>query len=130
MASFDDYAALEGYIDDKTRAVFCESIGNPAGNIVDIEKLAEIAHKHGVPLIVDNTVATPYLCRAFDYGADIIIHSLTKCIGGHGTTIGGIIIDSENLTGLGISNDSPCSMNLILPTTAWCIPKRWVKRLT
>lgn len=94
MASFDDYAAIEAHIDDKTRAVFCESIGNPAGNIVDIEKLAEIAHKHGVPLIVDNTVATPYLCRAFDHGADIIIHSLTKYIGGHGTTIGGIIIDS------------------------------------
>ena len=94
MASFDDYAALEAHIDDKTRALFCESIGNPAGNIVDIEKLAEIAHRHGVPLIVDNTVATPYLCRAFDHGADIVIHSLTKYIGGHGTTIGGIIIDS------------------------------------
>ncbi len=94
MASFDEYEKLESFIDDKTRAVFCESIGNPAGNIVDIEKLAEIAHKHGLPLIVDNTVATPYLCRAFDHGADIIIHSLTKYIGGHGTTIGGIIIDS------------------------------------
>jgi O-acetylhomoserine (thiol)-lyase len=94
MASFDDYTAIERFIDDKTRAVFCESIGNPAGNIVDIEKLAEIAHRHGVPLIVDNTVATPYLCRAFEHGADIIVHSLTKYIGGHGTTIGGIIIDS------------------------------------
>lgn len=94
MASFDDYAALEGHIDDKTRALFCESIGNPAGNIVDIEKLAEIAHRHGIPLIVDNTVATPFLCRAFDHGADIVVHSLTKYIGGHGTTIGGIIIDS------------------------------------
>jgi len=94
MASFDDYASIESLIDDNTRAVFCESIGNPAGNIVDIEKLAEIAHKHGVPLIVDNTVATPYLCKAFEHGADIIVHSLTKYIGGHGTTIGGIIIDS------------------------------------
>ncbi len=94
MASFDDFEKMDSLIDDKTRAVFCESIGNPAGNIVDIEKLAEIAHKHGVPLIVDNTVATPYLCKAFDHGADIIIHSLTKYIGGHGTTIGGIIIDS------------------------------------
>lgn len=94
MASFDDYAGIEDFIDDKTRAVFCESIGNPAGNIVDIEKLAEIAHAHGVPLIVDNTVATPYLCKAFEHGADIIVHSLTKYIGGHGTTIGGIIIDS------------------------------------
>ncbi|MES9831960.1 MAG: aminotransferase class I/II-fold pyridoxal phosphate-dependent enzyme [Candidatus Thiodiazotropha sp. DIVDIV] len=94
MASFDDYEKLESLIDAKTRALFCESIGNPAGNIVDLERLAEIAHRHGVPLIVDNTVATPYLCRAFDHGADIIIHSLTKYIGGHGTTVGGVIIDS------------------------------------
>ena len=94
MASFDDYEGIERFIDDKTRAVFCESIGNPAGNIVDIEKLADIAHSYGVPLIVDNTVATPYLCKAFEHGADIIVHSLTKYIGGHGTTIGGIIIDS------------------------------------
>ncbi|HEC05188.1 MAG TPA: aminotransferase class I/II-fold pyridoxal phosphate-dependent enzyme [Thiothrix sp.] len=89
-----DYETMESFIDDNTRAIFCESIGNPAGNIVDIEKLAGIAHRHGVPLIVDNTVATPYLCRAFDHGADIIVHSLTKYIGGHGTTIGGVIIDS------------------------------------
>jgi O-acetylhomoserine (thiol)-lyase len=94
MASADDYEGLEKLIDNNTRAVFCESIGNPAGNIVDIEKLAEIAHRYGVPLIVDNTVATPYLCKAFEHGADIIVHSLTKYIGGHGTTIGGIIIDS------------------------------------
>jgi O-acetylhomoserine (thiol)-lyase len=94
MASFDDYETMESLIDDNTRAVFCESIGNPAGNIVDLERLADIAHRHGVPLIVDNTVATPYLCRPFDHGADIVIHSLTKYIGGHGTTIGGVIIDS------------------------------------
>ena len=94
MASYDDHEGIEKLIDDKTRAVFCESIGNPAGNVVDIEKLAEIAHKHGVPLIVDNTVATPYLCKPIDHGADIVVHSLTKYIGGHGTTIGGIIIDS------------------------------------
>lgn len=94
MASFDDYEGLEKLIDDKTRAVFCESIGNPAGNVVDLQRLSEIAHRHGVPLIVDNTVATPFLCRAFDHGADIIVHSLTKYIGGHGTTVGGIIIDS------------------------------------
>jgi O-acetylhomoserine (thiol)-lyase len=94
MASFDDFEKLESMIDDNTRALFCESIGNPAGNVVDIETLAEIAHRHGIPLIVDNTVATPYLCRAFEHGADIIVHSLTKYIGGHGTTIGGIIIDS------------------------------------
>jgi len=94
LVSYDDYEAIERNIDDKTRAVFCESIGNPAGNIVDLERLSEIAHQHGVPLIVDNTVATPYLCRAFEHGADIVIHSLTKYIGGHGTTIGGVIVDS------------------------------------
>ena len=94
MASFDDFERLESLIDDNTRALFCETIGNPAGNVVDIQKLAEIAHRHGVPLIVDSTVATPYLCRPIDFGADIVVHSLTKYIGGHGTTIGGIIIDS------------------------------------
>lgn len=94
MASADDYEGIEAHIDDQTRAIFCESIGNPAGNIVDIEKLARIAKRHGVPLIVDNTVATPFLCRPFDFGADIVVHSLTKYIGGHGTSIGGIIIDS------------------------------------
>ena len=94
MASHDDYEAFDRLIDDKTRAIFCESIGNPAGNIVDLQKLAAIAHKHGVPLIVDNTVATPVLCRPFEHGADIVVHSLTKYIGGHGTTIGGMIIDS------------------------------------
>ncbi len=94
FASFDDYAGLEAHIDDNTKALFCESIGNPAGNVVDLEKLADIAHRHGIPLIVDNTVATPYLCRAFDFGADIVIHSLTKYISGHGTTIGGIVVDS------------------------------------
>lgn len=94
MASHDDFEGLEALIDDKTSAVFCESIGNPAGNVVDIAKLAEIAHRNGVPLMVDNTVATPYLCRPIDLGADIVIHSLTKYIGGHGTTVGGIIVDS------------------------------------
>ena len=94
MVSFDDYQGFENAIDDKTKAIFCESIGNPAGNIVDLEKLAEIGKKHGIPLIVDNTVATPYLCRPFEFGAAIVIHSLTKYIGGHGTAIGGIIVDS------------------------------------
>lgn len=94
MVSADDFDALEQAIDENTKLVFCESIGNPAGNIVDIEKLAEIAHQHGVPLVVDNTVATPFLCRPFELGADIVIHSLTKYIGGHGTSIGGIIVDS------------------------------------
>ena len=90
----DDFDGFEKAIDDKTKAIFCESIGNPAGNVVDIKKLAEIAHKHGIPLIVDNTVATPFICKPFELGADIIIHSLTKYIGGHGTSIGGIIVDS------------------------------------
>ncbi len=94
MVSFDDFDGFEKAIDQNTRAIFCESIGNPAGNIVDIKRLSTIAAKHGVPLIVDNTVATPYLCRPFELGADIVIHSLTKYIGGHGTSIGGIIIDS------------------------------------
>ena len=94
MASFDDYDKIESLIDEKTKALFCESIGNPAGNIVYIQRWAEIAHRHGVPLIVDNTVATPYLCRVFDHGADIVVHSLTKYIGGHGTTVGGMIVDS------------------------------------
>ena len=94
MVSANDFDGFENAIDENTRAIFCESIGNPAGNVVDIERLAEIAHKHGVPLMVDNTVATPYLCRPIDFGADIVIHSLTKYIGGHGNSIGGIIIDS------------------------------------
>ena len=94
FSAADDFAKVASLIDENTRALFCESIGNPAGNIVDIERWATIAHDAGVPLIVDNTVATPLLCRVFDYGADISVHSLTKYIGGHGTTIGGAIIDS------------------------------------
>ena len=94
FAKADDFNLAASLIDENTKALFCESIGNPAGNIVDIEKWAEIAHSAGVPLIVDNTVATPVLCRVFDHGADIAVHSLTKYIGGHGTTIGGAIVDS------------------------------------
>ncbi|MDE0952191.1 MAG: aminotransferase class I/II-fold pyridoxal phosphate-dependent enzyme [Halioglobus sp.] len=94
FASADDFDKVASLIDENTKALFCESIGNPAGNIVDIQRWADIAHAAGVPLIVDNTVATPMLCRVFDYGADISVHSLTKYIGGHGTTIGGAIIDS------------------------------------
>ncbi|MBE8596175.1 bifunctional O-acetylhomoserine aminocarboxypropyltransferase/cysteine synthase [Xenorhabdus sp. BG5] len=90
----DNLAAVDTLIDKRTKAVYCESITNPSGNIIDIQALAEIAHRHGIPLIVDNTVATPYLCRPFEHGADIIIHSLTKYIGGHGTSIGGMIVDS------------------------------------
>jgi O-acetylhomoserine (thiol)-lyase len=87
----DDIGKL---IDENTRAVYCESVGNPAGNVADIEGLAKVAHKHGVPLVVDNTVATPILLRPFEYGADVVVHSMTKFMGGHGTTIGGMIVDS------------------------------------
>jgi O-acetylhomoserine (thiol)-lyase len=96
FAQSDAPDAIELCIDEKTRAIFCESVGNPAGNICDIEKLAEVAHKHGIPLIVDNTVATPVLLRPIEYGADIVVHSLTKFLGGHGTTLGGAIVDSGN----------------------------------
>jgi O-acetylhomoserine (thiol)-lyase len=94
FAASDDAHAIESLIDAGTRAIFCESVGNPAGNICDVEALAHVAHKHAVPLIVDNTVATPILLRPIEYGADIVLHSLTKFMGGHGTTMGGIIIDS------------------------------------
>jgi len=94
FAESDDPAAVEKLIDENTRAVFCESVGNPAGNVADIEGLARVAHKHGLPLIVDNTVATPILLRPFEYGADVVVHSMTKFMGGHGTTLGGIIVDS------------------------------------
>ncbi len=87
----ETFAAL---IDDRTKAIFCESIGNPLGNVTDIAKLAEVAHAHGIPLIVDNTVPSPYLCRPFEHGADIVVHSLTKYMGGHGTTVAGAIVDS------------------------------------
>jgi O-acetylhomoserine (thiol)-lyase len=93
FAADGDPDAIERLIDADTRLVFCESVGNPAGNICDIEALAAAAHRHGVPLLVDNTVATPLLLRPFDYGADIVVHSLTKFLGGHGTTLGGIIVD-------------------------------------
>jgi O-acetylhomoserine (thiol)-lyase len=85
---------VEKLIDENTRAVYCESVGNPAGNVADIEGLAKVAHKHGVPLIVDNTVATPILLRPIEYGADVVVHSMTKFMGGHGTTLGGMIVDS------------------------------------
>jgi O-acetylhomoserine (thiol)-lyase len=94
FAESDRPGAMEELIDHNTRAVFCESVGNPAGNICDIEALARMAHQHGVPLIVDNTVATPILLRPIEYGADIVVHSLTKFMGGHGTTLGGVIVDS------------------------------------
>jgi O-acetylhomoserine (thiol)-lyase len=94
---FADYRDPESFgklIDERTKAVFVESIGNPLGNITDIEAIAKVAHRHGVPLIVDNTVPSPYLLRPFEYGADIVVHSLTKYLGGHGNSIGGAIVDS------------------------------------
>jgi O-acetylhomoserine (thiol)-lyase len=94
FAESDHPDAIDRLIDDNTRGVFCESVGNPAGNICDIEALARVAHNHGVPLVIDNTVATPILLRPIEYGADIVVHSLTKFMGGHGTTLGGAIVDS------------------------------------
>jgi len=94
FADYRDPASFEGLIDARTKAIYCESIGNPLGNITDIEKLAEIAHRNGIPLIVDNTVPSPYLCRPIEHGADIVVHSLTKYLGGHGNSVGGAIVDS------------------------------------
>ncbi|AUB83300.1 O-acetylhomoserine aminocarboxypropyltransferase/cysteine synthase family protein [Candidatus Thiodictyon syntrophicum] len=94
FAAPNDIAGMQSQIDARTRAVFVESIGNPAGNVADITAIADMAHAHGVPLIVDNTVPSPYLCRPFEHGADIVIHALTKYMGGHGTSIGGVLVDS------------------------------------
>ncbi|ENP8341948.1 O-acetylhomoserine aminocarboxypropyltransferase/cysteine synthase family protein [Vibrio harveyi] len=94
FAKDDKPESLAELIDENTKAVYCESIGNPAGNIIDLERVAKLAHAQGVPVIVDNTVATPVLCKPIEFGADIVVHSLTKYVGGHGTTLGGIIIDS------------------------------------
>lgn len=89
-----DYTAVEAAIQDNTKAIFIETLGNPNSDVVDIEKIAQIAHAHKIPLVIDNTFATPYLVRPIEYGADIVVHSATKFIGGHGTTIGGVIVDS------------------------------------
>lgn len=94
FAKDDSPESLAALIDQNTKAVYCESIGNPAGNIVDLERVAELAHAQGVPVIVDNTVASPAVCKPIEFGADIVVHSLTKYVGGHGTTLGGMIIDS------------------------------------
>ncbi len=91
-----DYEAIEAAIDENTKAIWAETLGNPLSNIVDIEKLAEIAHKHQIPLAIDNTFATPYLVRPFEYGADIVVHSATKFIGGHGAALGGVIVEGGN----------------------------------
>ena len=94
FADYRDPQSFKPLIDEKTKAIFCESIGNPLGNVVDLAALAKVAHDVGIPLIVDNTVPTPYLCRPFEHGADIVVHSLTKYLGGHGNSLGGAIVDS------------------------------------
>ncbi len=94
FADHRDPASFEPLIDERTKAIFVESLGNPQGNVTDIARVAEIAHRHGIPLIVDNTVASPFLLRPIEHGADIVVHSLTKYLGGHGTSIGGAIVDS------------------------------------
>lgn len=96
FAESDRPEAMEKLVDENTVAIYCESVGNPAGNICDLEELARIAHRNGVPLVVDNTVASPILLRPIEYGADIVVHSLTKFLGGHGTTMGGAVVDSGN----------------------------------
>ena len=94
FAKDDSPEAIAALIDDKTKAVYAESIGNPAGNIVDIRGLADVAHAAGVPLVIDNTVATPIICKPIEFGADIVVHSITKYVGGHGNSLGGVIVDS------------------------------------
>ena len=94
FADYRNPGDFEALIDDQTKAIYCESIGNPLGNITDISRLSQIAHNHGIPLIVDNTVPSPYLCRPIEFGADIVVHSLTKYMGGHGTSVAGVIVDS------------------------------------
>ncbi|MCL2831402.1 MAG: aminotransferase class I/II-fold pyridoxal phosphate-dependent enzyme [Betaproteobacteria bacterium] len=94
FADYRDPSQFETLIDRRTKALFCESVGNPLGNVTDFESLAAIAHRHGIPLIVDNTVPSPYLCRPFEHGADIVVHALTKYLGGHGNSLGGMIVDS------------------------------------
>jgi len=95
FADLKDPDSIASLIDARTKAIYCESIGNPAGNVVDLEKLADIGNAHGVPVIMDNTVPTPYLCRPFEWGCHVVVHSLTKYIGGHGTIVGGMIVDSN-----------------------------------
>ena len=101
LAADDSVAAMEALIDENTKALYCESIGNPSGNVVDLEALADLAHKHKIPLIVDSTVATPAVTKPIDFGADIVVHSLTKYIGGHGTSMGGVIVDSGKFDWVG-----------------------------
>ena len=122
FAASDQAADIEALIDEGTRGVFCESVGNPAGNICDLAALADAAHRHGVPLVVDNTVATPILLRPFEHGADIVVHSLTKFLGGHGTTMGGAIVDSGKFPWRDHAGAFRASPSRTPPITAWSMP--------
>lgn len=125
FANKDDFSAIEAHIDEHTKGIFCESIGNPSGGIADIEKLAEIAHRHGVPLIVDNTVASPLMWRPIEQGADIVVHAATKYMGGHGNSLAGVIIDSgnfpwaENKTRFPLLNEPDASYHGVVYTEAF-----------
>lgn len=107
LVNEDDYEQMEKLVDDKTKAFYCESICNPGGIIVDLQKVADIAHKHGLPLIVDNTTATPFLCRPFEHGADIVVHSLTKYMGGHGNALAGAIVEKGDFDWVGKADKFP-----------------------
>ena len=126
FAEDDTAEAMQKLIDDKTTAVFCESIGNPAGNIVDIEAIAKMAHAHGVPLIVDNTVATPALIKPIAWGADVVVDSLTKYMGGHGNSLGGVIVDSGEFPWAEHAKKFHMLKSQSPPITVLCTPKRWV----
>jgi O-acetylhomoserine (thiol)-lyase len=125
FANKDDFAAIEAHIDEHTKGLFCESIGNPSGGIADIEKLAEIAHRHGVPLIVDNTVASPMMWRPIEQGADIVVHAATKYMGGHGNSLAGVIVDSgkfpwaDNKARFPLLNEPDASYHGVIYTEAF-----------
>jgi O-acetylhomoserine (thiol)-lyase len=122
FAASDRAEDIARLIDANTRAVFCESVGNPAGNICDLEALARVAHEHGVPLIVDNTVASPVLLRPIEFGADIVVNSLTKFLGGHGTTLGGAIVDSGRFDWKANAARFPIFTEPDASITAWFTP--------
>jgi O-acetylhomoserine (thiol)-lyase len=124
FAAPNDIDGMAAQIDAKTKAIFCESIGNPAGNVADLKAISDLAHAHGLPVIVDNTVPTPYLCRPFEHGCDIVVHALTKYMGGHGTSIGGIVVDSgkfpwaENAARFPMLNEPDVSYHGVVYTEA------------
>ncbi len=124
FAAPNDIDGMAAQIDAKTKAIFCESIGNPAGNVADLQAISDLAHAHGLPVMVDNTVPTPYLCRPFEHGCDIVVHALTKYMGGHGTSIGGIVVDSgkfpwaENAARFPMLNEPDVSYHGVVYTEA------------